>query len=208
MSISLRSTVCQYGHHRLWNPSRFRWFIEGNIFIVILFSRFGIVILFNWSIIAHICVINLGETPSHFNTHCHIVSRTIQSKLHWYLNQDTMIFILKIGYRNNMAAESWWRYQMETFSALLALCVGNSPVTGEFPSKRPVTRSFDVFFDLHLYRRLSKQSRRWWFETPSRPLWRHWNDSTLGARDSTRSANGSRWKLLQISTILPVSTVV
>ena len=37
---------------------------------------------------------------------------------------------------------------METFSALLVLCPGNSPVTGEFPSQRPVTRSFDVFFDL------------------------------------------------------------
>ena len=35
---------------------------------------------------------------------------------------------------------------METFSALLALCVGNSPATGEFPSQRPVTQSFDVFF--------------------------------------------------------------
>ena len=34
---------------------------------------------------------------------------------------------------------------METFSALLAICVGNSPVTGEFPSQRPVTRKFDVF---------------------------------------------------------------
>ena len=39
---------------------------------------------------------------------------------------------------------------METFSALLALCVGNSPVTGEFPTQRPVTQSFDVFFDLRL----------------------------------------------------------
>ena len=39
---------------------------------------------------------------------------------------------------------------METFSALLALCVGNSPVTGEFPAQRPMTRSFDVFFDLRL----------------------------------------------------------
>ena len=39
---------------------------------------------------------------------------------------------------------SWWRHQMETFSALLALCAGNSPVTGEFPSQRPVTRSFDA----------------------------------------------------------------
>ena len=51
---------------------------------------------------------------------------------------------------------SWWRHQMETFSALLALCVGNSPVTGEFPAQRPVTRSFDVFFDLHLNKWLSK----------------------------------------------------
>ena len=33
---------------------------------------------------------------------------------------------------------------------VLALCTGNSPVTGEFPSQRPVTRSFDVFFDLRL----------------------------------------------------------
>ena len=39
---------------------------------------------------------------------------------------------------------------METFSALLALCVVKSPVTNEFPSQRPVTRSFDVFFDLRL----------------------------------------------------------
>ena len=55
---------------------------------------------------------------------------------------------------------SWWRHQMETFSALLALCAGNSPVTAEFPSQRPVTRSFDVFFDLRLNKRLSEQSRR------------------------------------------------
>ena len=40
---------------------------------------------------------------------------------------------------------SWWRHQMETFSALLALCTGNSAVTGEFPSQKPVTRSFDFF---------------------------------------------------------------
>ena len=37
---------------------------------------------------------------------------------------------------------------MEKFSALLAFCAGNSPVTGEFPARGPVTRSFDVFFDL------------------------------------------------------------
>ena len=64
---------------------------------------------------------------------------------------------------------------METFSALLALCARNSPVTGEFRSQRPVTRSFDVFFDLRLNKRLSKQSRRRWFETPLSWLWRHCN---------------------------------
>ena len=40
---------------------------------------------------------------------------------------------------------------------------------------RPVTRTFDVFFDLRLNKRLSKQSWDWWFETPSRPLWHHCN---------------------------------
>ena len=51
----------------------------------------------------------------------------------------------------------------------------HSPVTGEFPSQRPVTRSFGVFFDLDLNKRLSKPSRRRWFETPSPLLWRHSN---------------------------------
>ena len=64
---------------------------------------------------------------------------------------------------------TWWRHQMETFSA------GNLLVTGEFPSQRPVARSFDIFLDVHLHKRLRKQSRRWWFETPSCSLWRHRN---------------------------------
>ena len=75
-------------------------------------------------------------------------------------------------------AIAWWRHQMETFSALLALCAGNSLVTDEFPAQRPVTWSFYVFFDLHLNQQLSKQWRRRWFETPSRSLWRHCNGET------------------------------
>ena len=70
---------------------------------------------------------------------------------------------------------------METFSALLALCAGNSPVTGEFTSQRPVTRSFDVFFYLHQNKRLSKQSRHRWFETPSHSLWRQCNGPCVAA---------------------------
>ena len=67
-------------------------------------------------------------------------------------------------------------HEMETFSKLLAISVGNSPVPGEFPAQRPVTRSFDVFFDLRLNKRLSKQLWCWWFETLSSPLWRHSNE--------------------------------
>ena len=68
---------------------------------------------------------------------------------------------------------------METFSALLAICAGNSPVHGEFPTQRPVTRSFDAVFDQRLNKRLSNQSWGWWFETLSCPLWRHCNEETI-----------------------------
>ena len=74
------------------------------------------------------------------------------------------IFMISVGI--------WWRHQMETFSALLAICAGNSPVPGEFPTQRPVTQSFDVYFDLRPNKRLSKQLWGWWFETPSCSLWR------------------------------------
>ena len=69
----------------------------------------------------------------------------------------------------------WWRHQMDTFFALLTIYAGNSPVPGEFPTQRPAKRSFDVFFDLRLNKRLSKQWWGWWFETLSRPLWHHRN---------------------------------
>ena len=73
----------------------------------------------------------------------------------------------------NETVFSWWRHQMVTFSALLAICAGNSPVSGEFPAQTPVTRSFDIFVDLRLNKRLSKQLLGWWFETLPRPLWCH-----------------------------------
>ena len=50
---------------------------------------------------------------------------------------------------------------METFSALQAICVRNSPVPGEFPAQRPVTRNFDIYFDLRPNKRLSKQLWGW-----------------------------------------------
>ena len=61
------------------------------------------------------------------------------------------------------------------FSALLVICGGNSPVRVEFPAQRQVTRCSDVFFDLRLNKRLSKQSWGCWFETPSLPIFRRCN---------------------------------
>ena len=92
--------------------------------------------------------------------------------------------------------QPWWRNQMETFPALLALCARNSPVTGEFPAQSPVTRSFDVFFGLRSNKRLCKQSWRRWFEVSSSSLWHHCNGVRTGSvsaqccqdRPSTRCA--------------------
>ena len=66
----------------------------------------------------------------------------------------------------------WWRHQMETFSRywLFLRGIHRFPVPGEFPTQRPVTRRFDVFFDLRLNKRFSKQSWGWWFEALSRLL--------------------------------------
>ena len=92
--------------------------------------------------------------------------------IHWF---PWITRVCVIGYNHTIDQTPWWRHQMETFSALLAICAGNSPVPGEFPTQRPVTRSYDDFFDPRLYKRLSKQSWGWWFETLSRPLLRHCN---------------------------------
>ena len=74
---------------------------------------------------------------------------------------------------------SWWRHQMETFSALLVICAGNSPVTGEFHAHKGQWRGALMFSLIcALNKRLSKQSRGWWFETPSCSLWRHCNASS------------------------------
>ena len=95
----------------------------------------------------------------------------------WYLEQElkfhmaALLLILQRGllYLTNDDSSNG------NISALLALCAGNSPVTGEFHAQRPVTRIFGVFFYLPWNKSLSKQSRRRWFETPSLSLWSHRN---------------------------------
>ena len=104
---------------------------------------------------------------------------------------------------------TWWRHQMETFSALLTICAGNSPVPGEFPAQRPVTRSFDVFFDLRLNKRLSKQWWGWWFETLLCPLWRHHNEIWLWyeTREQYFNNSGKLW-IEQIGLVIPTAGMI
>ena len=87
----------------------------------------------------------------------------------------------------------------EHFPRCWPFCAGNLPVPGEFPTQRPVTWSLGVFFDLHLNKRLSKQSWVWWFETLLCPLWRHHNDIYY-THIYDRARNGMFLKLREIIT--------
>ena len=147
----------------------------------------------------YVCVIPKSNSfhKGRFNIHCacYVDSRcaclyTMAGAAHWqwphsnflaYSDASLSIFTKAIQYpliRHNASAMFLSTHQ-ETFSKLLALCARNTPVIGEFPSQRTVTRSFDIFFDLHLNKQLNKQPWGWWFETPSRPLWRHCKDMAL-----------------------------
>ena len=104
-----------------------------------------------------------------WNTGDHVmITPSLACVLRWLPKLLFCIMSLKIillksvpyfpGASELMCVNTWWRHQMETFSALLAICAENSPVPGEFSAKRPVTLSFDVFFDLRPNKRLSKRS--------------------------------------------------
>ena len=90
-----------------------------------------------------------------------------------YLGIHGLCFVMGCSWSSNTML--WWRHQMEAFSALLTLCVGNPSLTRGFPSKRSVTQSFDVFFGMRLNKRLNKQTRCRWFETPWHSLCCHCN---------------------------------
>ena len=87
---------------------------------------------------------------------------------------EKKIWVTSVNCCHSFAATlTWWHHEMETFSALLALCAGNSPVT--------LTKASDaVLLWSGLNKRLGKQSGRRWFEMPSRSLWRHCNGNGHG----------------------------
>ena len=95
----------------------------------------------------------------------------------WQLNQLDLCVLQKLqvnGYIFNLPLYDdviKWKH----FPRYWPFVRGNSPIPGEFPAHRPVTRSFDFLFDLRLHKWLSKQSWGWWFETLSWSLWCHCN---------------------------------
>ena len=98
-------------------------------------------------------------------------------KRRFHATADVIQDKLTNSFVNNNPIFTWWRQQIDTFFPLLAICVENSPVPGELPAQRPVTRSFDVFFDLCLNKRPSKQSWGCRLETPLGSLCRHYGIS-------------------------------
>ena len=135
-------------------------------------------------------IIDCWNPKDRFHTHS-IESKTLLCKMHlkimsaeFLYQKANKLFKMQLyraypllPYRVRLS-NSWWRHQMETFSTLLAIYAVCGEFTGHqrIPTQRPVTRSVDVFFDLRPNKRLSKQSWGWWFETQSRPFWRHCND--------------------------------
>ena len=95
---------------------------------------------------------------------------------------------LFVKYIYMMTSSNW-----NIFRVTGPLC-GEITGPGEVPAQRPVTRSFDVFFDLRLNKRLRIQPWGWWFETPSWSLWRHRNEAIKYVaglmRDSYAKCNG------------------
>ena len=90
----------------------------------------------------------------------------LMATIHW-----TVYLACKIFMQHDDVIK--WKHFPRYWSFLRGI---HRPITGDFPAQRPVTRSFDVFFDLRLNKRLSKQRWGWWFETQSRPVLRHCNE--------------------------------
>ena len=95
----------------------------------------------------------------------------------WHKEKDLLVLIIfcwpeieaYVGFDDIIP---WWRHQMETFSALLALCAGNSPVPVNSPHKGQWCGALMFSLICALNKRLSKQPWGWWFEAPSWSLWR------------------------------------
>ena len=133
---------------------------------------------------------NVIHRVCYFRVHIRVVDR--------FYVQSSAIYCVTVENHDKWVnlwhlTHTWWRNAMEAFSALLAFCAGDRWI--------PRTKASDTelwyFFDLRLSKRLNKQSKRSWFETPSRSLWRHCNDM-----DCTRS-----WSSVWCGDVLIIDSI-
>ena len=120
---------------------------------------------------------SLVANCANIDIYCYMMTYSYISsiyRLNWFTGRSKLLWEYVFLYYGNMTASS----NGNIFRVTGRLC---GPVPGEFPAQRPVTRSIDVFFDLRMNKRLSKQSWCCWFETLSRPLWRHRNEILLAS---------------------------
>ena len=142
-SIKIQSVIVSFLRHLAELPDVLKYI--GNVHVIV-YSKVGDDIRSFSAVIwvEHLWSTLLGQPDTSKNIFC--------GMLH---------FLYKMPFSHSInKCFSWGHNHMETFSVLLALCAGNTPATIEFPSQRPVIQSFDVFFDLCLNRRLSKQSNK------------------------------------------------
>ena len=140
----------------------------------------------DWFFMIFWCVKNFPQIKVCMNLWINAKTKNMIVTIRFWRNMPFFIAFIR---RKICFIIPWWRHQMETFSMLLALWVGNQPINCGFLSQSPVTRGFDVFCDVRLAKRMNKQSRRQWFDTPSRSLWCHcnaliWNSIDLHNTDS------------------------
>ena len=137
-------------------------FVQDIIHVALIYHFLQCVALDSFQPITYPAMVHTRQIPSHIYWCIIFFTVMIQFvgvsfwNLHIMGTQLIRFWLVNLWLCNRIV--SLWRYQIETCCALLAICAGNSPVTGEFPAQRPVTRSFDVSFDLRLNKRLSKQS--------------------------------------------------
>ena len=137
-------------------------------FILILDFFFYSCIISQWN-----NAMNIWSTLGLLMTWCRKTKSSVAEVLRYTFQFRSIIF--PRNYVVFMTLRKLWRHQMETFAALLVLCTGNSPVTGEFPAQRPVTRSFDtsMWYINVLYKSMA------WHKTAVIPLQTHWSYCSL-----------------------------
>ena len=127
-----------------------------------------------------LCIARMKWTRRHYDFYC--TNKWLRlSRMVWYdVFKGSVLFT-----HQNLDQTPWWRHQMETFSALLALWgIHRWPVNS--PHKASEAELWCVFY-LCLHKRLSTQSWGWWYETPSRSLWRHCNVPGIKSRTTTQT---------------------